>query len=253
MSRRWRSTRRARCGDTLRAHGWDDGQAAAAAGGIHPLAFHLTGLDQDALEALVRLSRVPSASRSLTGDGWAVLVRQPIPPQRLRPAVAGAARARRSWRSRSAWPCPPSRRPCGRRPAEPVALDRPVLMGILNVTPDSFSDGGRYTALDAALAHADALLEAGADDRRRRRRIDAARPRRAGTAEDVELARVVPVVEALVRAPPRAAALGRHGEVRGRPRGARTRAPPRERRLGAPARSRRSARSWRRPRARAWC
>ena len=59
----------------------------------------------------------------------------------------------------------------------PVALDRPVLMGILNVTPDSFSDGGRFTALDAALAQADALLEAGRDDRRRRRRVDPARAR----------------------------------------------------------------------------
>ena len=59
-------------GDTLRAHGWDDGQAAAAAGGIHPLAFHLTGLDQDALLALVRLSGTLGLE-VLTGDGWAVL------------------------------------------------------------------------------------------------------------------------------------------------------------------------------------
>jgi hypothetical protein len=59
-------------GDTLRAHGWDDGQAAAAAGGIHPLAFHLTGLDQDALLALVRLSG-RLGLEVLTGDGWAVL------------------------------------------------------------------------------------------------------------------------------------------------------------------------------------
>ena len=59
-------------GDTLRAHGWDDGQAAAAAGGIHPIAFHLTGLDQDALLALVRLSGTLGLE-VLTGDGWAVL------------------------------------------------------------------------------------------------------------------------------------------------------------------------------------
>jgi len=58
--------------DTLRAHGWDDGQAAAAAGGIHPFAFHLTGLDQDTLEALVRLSG-SLGLEVLTGDGWAVL------------------------------------------------------------------------------------------------------------------------------------------------------------------------------------
>ena len=43
-----------------------------------------------------------------------------------------------------------------------VSLDRPVLVGILNVTPDSFSDGGRFAGLRAALAHAETLLQAGA-------------------------------------------------------------------------------------------
>lgn len=37
------------------------------------------------------------------------------------------------------------------------------VMGILNVTPDSFSDGGRYTVLDDAIAHARQLVEDGAD------------------------------------------------------------------------------------------
>ena len=37
------------------------------------------------------------------------------------------------------------------------------IMGILNVTPDSFSDGGRYTGLDAALYHAEQMLREGAD------------------------------------------------------------------------------------------
>ena len=41
-----------------------------------------------------------------------------------------------------------------------LATDRPIVVGILNVTPDSFSDGGRFTGLDASLAQADALLEA---------------------------------------------------------------------------------------------
>ncbi len=40
---------------------------------------------------------------------------------------------------------------------------RTCIMGILNVTPDSFSDGGRYLALEAAVAHAEAMAEAGAD------------------------------------------------------------------------------------------
>lgn len=44
-----------------------------------------------------------------------------------------------------------------------LSLERPLLMGILNVTPDSFSDGGSYNRLDAALAHAERLLADGAD------------------------------------------------------------------------------------------
>jgi len=186
-------------GDTLRAHGWDDGQAAAAAGGIHPLAFHLTGLDQDALLALVRLSGTLGLE-VLTGDGWAVL---------------SGSRSRLSAFARP-WLVPPALAQLAldvglAMPAEPpqvwetargaVALDRPVLMGILNVTPDSFSDGGRFTAVDAALAQADALLEAGAA------LVDvggeSTRPgRNESVPADVELARVLPVVEALVRRHP---------------------------------------------------
>lgn len=72
---------------------------------------------------------------------------------------------------------------------------RPYIMGVVNVTPDSFSDGGRYTAVDAALAHAEALVAAGADlldvggeaTNPRARPVDAAEER----------ARVVPVLEAL--------------------------------------------------------
>lgn len=44
-----------------------------------------------------------------------------------------------------------------------LTLDRPRIMGILNTTPDSFSDGGRFDTLGAALAHARAMLDAGAD------------------------------------------------------------------------------------------
>ncbi len=43
-------------------------------------------------------------------------------------------------------------------------LSRPKVMGILNITPDSFSDGGRFIGKDAALAEARAMLAAGAAD-----------------------------------------------------------------------------------------
>jgi dihydropteroate synthase len=71
-------------------------------------------------------------------------------------------------------------------------------MGILNVTPDSFSDGGRYTGLDQARAHASALVRDGAAI------VDvggeSTRPGRDQTIpEEEELRRVVPVIEAIAR------------------------------------------------------
>lgn len=47
--------------------------------------------------------------------------------------------------------------------ARVLSLNRPLVMGILNVTPDSFSDGGKFLAPEAACRHAEAMLEAGAD------------------------------------------------------------------------------------------
>ena len=52
------------------------------------------------------------------------------------------------------------------RPRPPFAglsLDRPLLMGIVNVTPDSFSDGGLYDTTEGAIVHAAELVQAGAD------------------------------------------------------------------------------------------
>ena len=185
--------------DTLRAHGWEDGRAVAAAGGIHPLAFHLTGLDQDSLEALVRLSG-SLGLEVLTGDGWALLAGS---RSRLsafaRPWLVPAALSGVAAELGLALP---AEQPLAWETARgPVALDRPVIVGILNVTPDSFSDGGRFTGLDAALAQADALLEAGAA------LLDvggeSTRPGRTEPVPtDVELGRVLPVIEALVRRHP---------------------------------------------------
>src|SRR5882672_1571856 len=50
-----------------------------------------------------------------------------------------------------------------RPPLAGLTLDHPRLMGVVNVTPDSFSDGGRYASRDAAVAHGRALMAAGAD------------------------------------------------------------------------------------------
>ena len=75
-------------------------------------------------------------------------------------------------------------------------MPRRAVMGVVNVTPDSFSDGGRFLEPDAAIAHGLALAR-----RRRRgaRRRAASRPGPAPTPVDAaeELRRVVPVVRAL--------------------------------------------------------
>ncbi len=76
-------------------------------------------------------------------------------------------------------------------------LDQPKIMGILNVTPDSFSDGGRYNNVTSALSHAREMVLAGASI------IDvggeSTRPGAATISEEEELHRVVPVVEAIAK------------------------------------------------------
>ncbi len=70
--------------------------------------------------------------------------------------------------------------------------ERTYIMGILNVTPDSFSDGGKHPSPDDALKHAEAMLEAGADI------IDiggeSTRPGAGAVSEEEELARLLPIV-----------------------------------------------------------
>lgn len=76
-------------------------------------------------------------------------------------------------------------------------LSTPVVMGVLNITPDSFSDGGRFIDIDRAIAHGVAMVEAGAG------LIDvggeSTRPGAQAVSEAEEIDRVVPVITALVR------------------------------------------------------
>jgi dihydropteroate synthase len=76
-----------------------------------------------------------------------------------------------------------------------LPLERPILMGVLNVTPDSFSDGGRFLQRDAAVARAQRMLDEGAAI------LDvggeSSRPGADPVGEDAELARILPVLEAL--------------------------------------------------------
>ena len=185
--------------EALCSHGWDPGLAETAARGIHPLAFQLTGLDPGALEALVRFAGTLGLE-VLTGDTWAILagprsrlsafarpwtVPQPLSEIATRVGMMLPGESPTMWRTARGL----------------VPLDRPVLLGILNVTPDSFSDGGRFTRPEAALSQTEQLLAGGAT------LIDVGgESTRPGRTENVpleeELGRVVPVIQALVRAFP---------------------------------------------------
>jgi len=79
-----------------------------------------------------------------------------------------------------------------------LAFDRPLIMGVVNVTPDSFSDGGHYQGHDAAVAHARRLIDEGAD------LLDiggeSTRPGATAVSLEEERRRVLPVLEALLPA-----------------------------------------------------
>ncbi|HET7109432.1 MAG TPA: dihydropteroate synthase, partial [Gemmatimonadales bacterium] len=182
--------------EALSEHGWDDARAADAASGLHQTIIHLEGLDADAIEALVPFAGTLGLEL-LTGADWVLLagstsrlgaLARPwlVPPALAELAVgvgsALAAAAPASWRV------------AGRT----VPLDAPVIMGILNVTPDSFSDGGRYVQLDAALAHAEQLAADGAviiDVGGESTRPD--RTEQVSVREEQE--RILPVISALAR------------------------------------------------------
>ncbi len=76
-----------------------------------------------------------------------------------------------------------------------IKLERPLVMGILNVTPDSFSDGGSFDTVDGALAQAERMIADGADI------VDiggeSTRPGSLQITADEEIGRVVPVIQAI--------------------------------------------------------
>ncbi len=181
---------------TLASNGWDPGAAATAASGLQPLAVRCWGLDAATLEALVH----HGGSRGLevlTGSDWAIiagsrarlgaLARPWLVPEPLRALAAALgpalpADAAEQWRMARGV----------------IPLDRPLIVGILNLTPDSFSDGGLLTSVEAAVARGRALVESGAG------MLDvggeSTRPGREAVLDaTVETQRVIPVIEALAR------------------------------------------------------
>jgi len=76
-----------------------------------------------------------------------------------------------------------------------IDLSAPKVMGIMNITPDSFYDGGRYNSINSALTHAEGLLSEGAD------MLDigaySSRPGAADVTADEERSRLLPIIEAI--------------------------------------------------------
>jgi dihydropteroate synthase len=181
----------------LAARGWEVQPAWFAATGIQPLVTLLEDITEDEREALVHWS-TKSGVDVLTGEGWALMSgaasriaplarydRAPAELARLVPALGKLLVARadpqRSWAIRGG----------------DVSLEKPVIIGIVNVTPDSFSDGGRLPSADAAIEHgrrlkADGcqLLDVGGES---------TRPGAAPIPVQEEIGRVVPVIVGLVK------------------------------------------------------
>ncbi len=179
----------------LAARGVEPERAEALAAGGAPVTLLLEPLDEVAVAALVR-GAARAGLDCHTGEGWAV-VRGPLArlgglarpsadaslPDRLSLALGrflqGRQEAAGGWRT-------------ARRT---LPLERSCVVGILNVTPDSFSDGGRHFTPSAALEGAQMMQAAGAgviDVGGESTRPGAERP-----DEDEELRRVVPVVRAV--------------------------------------------------------
>ncbi|HUL50065.1 MAG TPA: dihydropteroate synthase [Gemmatimonadales bacterium] len=180
----------------LAARGWEAQPAWFAATGLQPLSVVLEGISESEREALVRWSTRAGADL-LTGDGWALVA---APASRLAPLARpdrvpdGLERVGDTVaRFLATYSEPPRSWSIA---GESVPLDAPVLIGVLNVTPDSFSDGGRIIGTEAGVARAERLKADGC------RVLDvggeSTRPGSTPVPVSDELARVIPVVEAIV-------------------------------------------------------
>jgi len=181
----------------LAARGWEAQPAWFAATGIQSFVVLIEDITETEREALVHWG-TKSGADVLTGEGWALvagaasriapLARYDRAPQelaRLAPALgqllAARAEPSRQWSIRGG----------------DLSLEKPVIIGILNVTPDSFSDGGHLPSADAAIEHGRRLMADGCQ------LLDvggeSTRPGAAPVPAKEELARVVPVIAGLVK------------------------------------------------------
>jgi dihydropteroate synthase len=181
----------------LAARGWEAQPAWFAATGVQSLVVLLEDITESEREALVHWG-AKSGADVLTGEGWALVAaaasrlaplarydRAPPALARLAPDLgrflAAHAEPPRAWAIGGA----------------ELKLDTPVIIGIVNVTPDSFSDGGQLATVDGAVAHAERLTADGCQ------LIDvggeSTRPGAAAVPVEEEIDRVVPVIAELLR------------------------------------------------------
>lgn len=180
----------------LRGHGWDAAEAASAASGLGPLAVHLQGVESSTREALLRFTAAHGLD-FLSGSGWAIVAGARSRLAALaRPSQVGMELVAVAVAVGDALPALLSH---GWRTTHGVIpLERPLLVGILNLTPDSFSDGDRLRTADDALRQAERLVADGAG------MLDlggeSTRPGRdAEVPAEEEVRRILPVIERLVR------------------------------------------------------
>ena len=181
----------------LAARGWDAQPAWFAATGVQPLLVLLEDIDESEREGLVRWG-AKSGADVLTGEGWALVgtaasrLAPLARPDRLPPGLEDLAPELGRFLAAHA-------DPTGRWEIAGgvVRLDHPVLIGIVNVTPDSFSDGGRFATVDRAVAQAERLVADGCE------LLDvggeSTRPGAVPVSEAEEIGRVAPVIEQLAR------------------------------------------------------
>ncbi|MEP6591275.1 MAG: dihydropteroate synthase [Gemmatimonadota bacterium] len=146
--------------DALLSHGWEGEICRLTAAGLEGSAFHVTELDSDTIEAMLMVaSRL--GLELITGDRWIILAGarsrlgafarpwvQPEPVRALAEAIG------------MAMPGEPVRH--WRHARGTQALAHPVVIGIINVSPDSFASGGAPVGSDEALHAVDRLLAGGA-------------------------------------------------------------------------------------------
>lgn len=184
--------------DALLSHGWEGDLARLCAGGLDVAAFHVTQTDACLAEAMLPLA-ARLGLELITGDDWLILVgarsrlgafaRPWLQPEAVRDlataiGVALPAENDHQWRHARGT----------------LAVERAVIVGVINVTPDSFSDGAQSLSVDEALRRADELLAGGAA------MIDvggeSTRPGAEPVSVETERLRILPVLEALARRHP---------------------------------------------------